>query len=246
MPVRACRIALGVNGALAFLSFIFLMTRAFGYPRPSVGMMIFDVSLPWLAVGAVLMFPQWFLIFPALDERRICLFGLLFWSALTPIADYYYAPLIHRLPALELGAAEGAFLLLAIYIAERRANGFPALWVIAAMPCFAYGVATVEQMNCLLDHSPPVVYRTTISSKFGLRYRSGPKIYLKPWGPHPEPRTIFTSYSTPVSRDFFDRVESGGEVCIVEREGALGLAWYTVHTCPWDGLPVVLGLGGSM
>ncbi len=238
----ARRIALVVNYALALLSLLLLGGRIFGFPKPSVGMMTVEIALPWMAVAAVVLFPQRFQIFPSTDERRIPLFGLLFYAAFAPIANYYYAPPVSRLPALELGCLEGAMLLAGIAMAERRANALPRAWMMAIVPCAAWGFATVEQVNCLLDRSPAVVYRAAVSSKF-IR-RNSYQLYLKPWGPHPAPRTLLTSYSLPVPRELFEAIDPNGEVCVVQRAGALGLAWYTVHTCPWNGGTVVLGYGG--
>jgi hypothetical protein len=149
---------------------------------------------------------------------------------------------VRKLPVLELACVVGAVLFAALLVSEVRAKGNPFLSIIVFFPSFGYAYSAVVQLNCVLDRSPATVYETLVSDKSP----RGPSLYMQPWGPAPEPKSIMTPYHALVPRQIFDAVQEGGPICVVQREGALGIAWYTAQVCPWNGEPVALGVGGSL
>jgi hypothetical protein len=242
-PTRAWRLALAANVALTAVScFWSFVGPLAGFPRPSVPMMAFMAGLPWVAAGMVWFFPSRFHFFPAPEDGRLALFGVLFFACLAPIGTYCYATSVRRLPAIGLACVVGAVLFAALMVSEVRAKGNPVLLMIAFPLSFGYGYAAVVKLNCVLDHSPATVYETVVSDKSP----RGPALDIQPWGPEPEAKSIMTPYHTRVPQQIFDAVPVGGPICVVQRDGALGIRWYTAQACPWNKQPIALGLEGSI
>ena len=58
---------------------------------------------------------------------------------------------------------------------------------------------------------------------------------IKPGGPVAEVTHVSIPYRV------YRSVQPGDAVCLVLRERALGIPWYTAQICPWDGAAVRLG-----
>jgi hypothetical protein len=83
----------------------------------------------------------------------------------------------------------------------------------------------LSQANCGLDDSPSTVYRTVVSGK-------GPyHLDLVPWGANPALKSLTTHHRAMVPRETYNAVQEGDPVCVEQREGALGMAWYTARPC---------------
>jgi hypothetical protein len=210
--------------------------------EPSVPMTAVLVGLPWVAVGMVWCFPGRFFFFPVPFDRRLTLFGVLFFASMAPFGAYCYAAFVRKLPVLEVACVVGAILFAALLASEVRTKGNPVLMMIALPLSVLYGYAVVVQLNCVLDHSTATVYQTVVSNKSLRR----PSLDMQPWGPAPEPKSIMTPYHALVPRQILDAVQQGGPICVVQRDGALGISWYSAQVCPWNGQPVVLGVEGSL
>ncbi len=242
-PTRGWKLALATNVALTAVSCFWPFAGPLlGFPRPSVSMMAVMVGLPWAAVGMVWFLPSRFLFFPAPEDGRLSLFGVLFFACLAPIGTYCYATSVRKLPAIGLACVVGAVFFAALLVSEVRAKGNPFLSITAFFPSFGYAYLAVVQLNCVLDRSPAAVYETLVSDKSP----RGPAVDMQPWGPAPEPKSIMTPYHALVPRQIFDAVQAGGPICVVQRDGALGIRWYTAQVCAWNGQPVVLGVEGSL
>jgi hypothetical protein len=241
-PRGAGALALAANLALMTVSWFSLGGARLGFLKPSVSMMAVLVGLPWVAAGMVWCFPGRFFFFPVPFDRRLTLFGVLFFTSMAPFSTYCYAPFVRKLPVLELACVVGAVLFAALLVSEVRAKGNPVLMTIALPLSVLYGYAAVVQLNCVLDHSPATVYKTVVSNKSLRR----PSLDMDPWGPAPEPKSILTQYHALVPRQIFDAVQVGGPICVVQSAGALGISWYSAQVCPWNGQPVVLGVEGSL
>lgn len=237
-------IALALNLSLMAVSFWLATGPLFGfYPKPSLWMMAIQVGLPWAAVAAVCLFPRRFSLFPVgPSENRLFLVGLLFFAALAPLGAYHYTSPVRKLPVIELACVVGLILFASLATAEVRAKGNPLFLVMALPLSLGYGYAATVQLNCLLDRSPVTVYQSLLSHK-STGLRGGWRLRIEPWGPGTGARSLMSPYTVGVSREVFDSINDGGLVCVVQRDGALGISWYTAQACPWTGGPVVLGFG---
>ncbi|HUI79921.1 MAG TPA: hypothetical protein VLY24_18470 [Bryobacteraceae bacterium] len=231
------------NLVLMFAGFLLLATPF--YPKPSVWTMLLELAPPWLAVGAVWCFPGRFRLFGGgRFDRRPFLGGVLFFAAFFPLGACCYTKTLHLLRPAELACIPGIVLFVAAMIAEVRADGKPILAVVALPLSILYGYGSVVQLNCLLDHSPVTVYQTVVSHKSNGSRSS--QLNLKPWGTNPPARSLDFSYAASVPSQLLDALQVGETVCVIQRQGALGLTWYTVQLCPWNRERVILGSGGSL
>jgi hypothetical protein len=199
-------------------------------PKPPTWLVAMEAGMPWIAVVAALYSPKRFVAFADQGSAGIPLFGVWFFSALTLMGSPAYASLVRRLPAFEMGLAAGAVLFAAAAIAMVRAKGGLVNLVVVLPLSLACGHGAVSGANCLLDQSPATVYRTVVSGKHTARGGT-PYLDLEPWGPAPEAKSIMSPYSVSVPRGTYDAVRVGSRVCVVQRKGALGMAWYTARAC---------------
>jgi len=212
-----------------------------GFQRPSLWAMTLEVGLPVVALGAAFCFPDRFVVCANRGDRRLSLIGAWFFSGTAHFGAYSYIIPVHRLPVIEVGFVLGAVVFAAAVISHLLAKAKLFNLVIALPLSLGYGYGVVNQVNCLLDHSPTTVYRTVVSYK-SPRSRM---LYLEPWGPNPAPKGLLTSYRALVPRATSDAVRKGDTVCVVQRAGAMGMSWYTVQVCPSGEEPVVVEpLGG--
>jgi hypothetical protein len=135
--------------------------------------------------------------------------------------------LLQWMTPLYLSIALTCVLGTAALLADRslsRSRGTAILLFVLSM---AYGFGASMQANALLDHSPGSSYRAEVTGKYisGGRHTTY-ELYLAPWGPKREQDKVS------VSRWFYDSVEPGDAVCVVLRDGALHVPWYTVGHCP--------------
>jgi hypothetical protein len=247
-----------MNLALIFGGAWLAIGPSLGYlPKPYGWIASTQVGSAWIGVAMVWCFPGCYSIFHGLGgrgveaqyragERRICLFGFYFPTAFTFLLYYPYVWLLQRTPAILLACVVGALLLVA--------GGFPDsdLWnkgaervVMAILISLAYGYATVLQLNCVLDRSSPTVYRSVVSSKHYFKkgedfLKRGSYLGIGPWGPELEGRSM------KVPSEVFKTVQPGDAVCVVLKNGALGVRWYTIQSCPWNGGPIYPEQGGSL
>lgn len=145
----------------------------------------------------------------ALFARTLIDLNLVQWTPLTAFA----------------AAIAVAFLVAAI----RREASLRRRWwrlLIAALVTGAYGFGVLGQANTMLDTSPVSVLRSQVLDKRPghSRFASG-SVTLAPWGPLSRP------INATVPRAVHDDVEPGDSVCIRLRDGALGMAWFTVSAC---------------
>lgn len=83
----------------------------------------------------------------------------------------------------------------------------------------------MKEVDVLFDRSPKVVYPSrVVSERRTIRYPSLPNLTIEPWGP--VKADDFVPSPTPGHR-----FEAGEPICVVLREGALGVPWYTAEQC---------------
>jgi hypothetical protein len=220
---------MGANFVLLAAGFVLLIVGQEGFLNPPLWMMLVEAGAPWVAVAVALRFPKRCAVLVDLAGTRIPLFGIWFFVALVPVNAFRYASLVRLLPDLELGSVVGAVLFAAVAIARRRAKERgPGLSVILLLLSLLYGCANLSQANCGLDDSPSTVYRTVVSKKSSYRAYS---LDLEPWGANRALKSVTTRYKAIVPRETYYAVQEGGTVCVEQREGALGMAWYTARPC---------------
>jgi hypothetical protein len=164
------------------------------------------------------------------DRAGVLFFGIWFFAGMGLLGGLGYATLVRDLPALEMGSVAGAVLFAAAVIVHRRLQANSGLLAFLFLFSLVWGCCAVFKANCLLDQSPGTVYRTVVSGKHMGR---GASVYLdlEPWGANPTPKSLNYRYSASVPRETYDAVRVGGPVCVEQREGALGMAWYTARPC---------------
>ncbi|HMD71911.1 MAG TPA: hypothetical protein VKF41_11235 [Bryobacteraceae bacterium] len=223
-PGKAYRSAMG---ALVVLIFAPLLLAIF-LPTPPIWLVAIEAGMPLIALVAALCLPKWCKVFG--DRAGGLFFGIWFFAGMGLLGGLGHASLVRDLPALEMGLAAGAVLFAAAVIVHRRLQGNSGLLAILFVFSLAWGYGAVFQANCLLDHSSSTVYRTVASGKHTGR---GGKTFLdlEPWGANPTPKSPGNRYSASVPSEIYDAVRVGSPVCVEQREGALGMAWYTARPC---------------
>jgi hypothetical protein len=110
-----------------------------------------------------------------------------------------------------------------------RCRVSPSVKGLIALALFAvvYGYGLVRELNIELDRSQATVYETTVLSKTRMRTTYG--LHYAAWGPGSEESSIA------VTRALAHSVHQGDRICIVVKQGALGMGWYTAQACPWNG-----------
>jgi hypothetical protein len=90
-----------------------------------------------------------------------------------------------------------------------------------------YFFGVFSEANALLDRSPASIVRSEIIDKHIVRGAAGTRyrITLAPWGALSEPNDAY------VQRDLYDIMQPGSPACIMLRNGALGVPWFTVTAC---------------
>lgn len=102
-----------------------------------------------------------------------------------------------------------------------------------------YCYVALYQLNCVLDRSPATIYESKISAK-GLTYLGPDILKIRPWIQGGDIATVG------VSPKIFRSVQPGDTICIVQRNGALHMPWFTAQTSPWTGGTVDFGPVGGM
>jgi len=249
-PSAAIVFAIAVNTLAIFGSAWLALGPLLGFiQRPYAWIVATQIATPPLAALAVWLFPDWYSLFRGVagrflvlqNETAVWLFGVWFPTIFTITIYYEYLSIARMGPSIPLACLVGAGLLFVAGVRDRDlwAKGIGRVdLVIAIVLCFAYGYATVLQLNCVLDRSTADIYKPMVLSKrseTGRRY-----LGIGPWGPEQRAATVRVSF------EVFRAVQPGDSVCVVARKGALGMAWYTIETCPWNSGPILLESGGRL
>jgi hypothetical protein len=139
---------------------------------------------------------------------------------------------------VELAAASGVLLFSVSILADattRRRRDWAGMVVLFLFNAF-YAYGAIFEANILLDRSPASVQESAVADKRHVYGRGGGfRLNVRSWGPIRKDKNVW------VSADVYRSVHNGGPVCMVLRPGALGVAWYTAQSCPWNGGKVELG-----
>jgi hypothetical protein len=90
---------------------------------------------------------------------------------------------------------------------------------------YGYGAAVLADVQ--FDTSPTTVIQVQVVDKFVGHDRSSTSyhLHLAPWGGRTATNEVQVSHAA------YDKLAPGDMACIFQRQGALGLAWFTAHTC---------------
>jgi hypothetical protein len=128
--------------------------------------------------------------------------------------------------AIAAGGVVGVALIAAAAAADRNMRRH--LWTLLGCALLAsiYGFGAVAEANVLLDRSRPSLFRSSVIDKHA-SYGKATRylVRLAPWGPRDEPDDVS------VSHPLYDRLQPGDPVCVLLRQGALGMPWFIILGC---------------
>jgi hypothetical protein len=197
-----------------------------------------QVVAPWLAFAlaspllrAIKFDYQW-------DHKYVAWIGCAFLITAPAKIAYYYVELVNSLPLILIACSVGVILCVVAIFLDRELRHDPVTIVLFVAALILYSHAAIFQLNCVLDKSRVSICKSTLIKKslvFGYLYHSDYQLLLQPCGS--EHRIV----SAAVPRRLYVGADSGDTVCLVQRQGWLGMMWYTVQPHSWSGGPVFLG-----
>jgi hypothetical protein len=202
------------------------------------GMAIY-LSLPWIALVIVLRHPRDFTLFVAASPRAdretyapsitfLWLLSPLYFGFSPPFGEFVdpWTPFLR--PALYVG---GALFFATVFVVFITAPGWNSSFVYRFMPVLAaslmYGYMAARELDVMLDRSPDVIYQSRVTHRNAASGSVG--LTIEPWGPV----TVLRNVSVPHS--VWSSAKIDGPICMVMRQGALKVPWYTAQACPWRG-----------
>jgi hypothetical protein len=150
---------------------------------------------------------------------------------LSPATGSWFAYVKHLNPA-PLWAAAALLSTVLCFVAIRQQSGLKVKGRVVGLVVgwcagvfYLYGAGF--QLNCVLDSSPATLHKTVVVRQpFHAHGNWGPAvIQTAPWDGQQNQRTA------PVPESLSATLNTGSAVCAVERQGLLGVAWYTLQAC---------------
>ena len=187
-----------------------------------------DVALPLPALAVAL--NVWSGGVLALTARQTDARPSIFWLAFGSVFGIVLRSLdLHLIDtrALFVDAAFAcALFALAVVMADRRFPRRPVSLGFLLSLSYAYAACLLAQLDVRLDHAAPKVQSVAVLGKYSEKGRSTTyHLELAGWGPLPQPYDIL------VPAALYDRVESGGKVCVATAPGWLKIRWYRLDPC---------------
>ena len=203
--VQAQRLATGLTVAAIVLALVAL----FG-PQPNDRLLALLVALPLLALLFVIAWRDRFRIGLGAGSAQANLAAPCAVAACALFARTWLdLNLVSWLPLTAFALAVGLIFLVA-----------------AAIITAAYAFGVLGQFNQRLDGSPQSMLRSRIVEKhLGHSRIATYHLALAPWGP------FDTVTDATVLQDLYERLQVGDPVCVRLRDGAFGIAWFTVAAC---------------
>ncbi len=201
---------------------------AYFYPEPYTLMFVVNASLPWLALwlwwqfkgsfswdnpgwNSVYADPIYFLITPGLILALRAVYDVNLIDPTKLIAPTVYglavmlACLVWTAPAYR--AHLGKLALIALLLA-------------------AYPAGSIAIANSLFDGNESKAYRVEVLQQRQTVGKGATQYFKVPaWGPYEDVNEIR------VSRDLYLHTDVGQVICVLRHPGALGLEWYSAHSC---------------
>ena len=146
---------------------------------------------------------------------------------LPPLTVFGTAQFVNWTRAVWLGCVPGALLFLVALAAQRdwRINNRPIGLLVLLLLSISYGYGVVRELNIILDRSQGNVYQSAISKTYAEQGIYG--LNVAPGA------TGVDNITVPLA--VYRSVQVGGPICLVRKEGAFGINWYTAQACPWRG-----------
>jgi hypothetical protein len=195
-----------------------------------VSLVVLSIVLPWISIALAARFPGDFTL--SMIEKGSRREGLgLGWVLLAGyvLSAFGGVEVVGLKHALFLGCLPGALFFGVVVMVQKRCRvglSLAGLTVVVLLSAI-YGYGLVRELNIVVDRSPATVYPTVVVNK---RYtRGGYKLVVGPWGSAREADSMY------VAPSLYDSIKVGERVCIVVKEGALGMSWYSAQACPWNG-----------
>jgi hypothetical protein len=201
--------------------------------------MAIHLVLPWIALAIMLRYPGDFTLFVSSSPRAgresyvpsisfLWLFSLEY-LGFSPAFGAFVGPWIEFLrPALYIG---GVLFIVAVALELSAARGWQGGFLLRFVPLLLvsllYGYVAARELDVMLDRSPDVVTRAVVSHRNAASGSVG--LTIEPWGPVTARRNVSVPHRA------WRSVRVGDTVCMVGRQGALGVPWYTAQSCPWTG-----------
>jgi hypothetical protein len=211
---------------------LFIVSFALNYVMrwPHLPLVVVHMVLPWISIALAACFPGDFILaITKNDEPRRGLVAPWIFLPISYLGVFDTTKLVHTEQAVYLGCVVGAVFFVAVILVNRRCRiGLDAasLILLLAFGC-VYGYGLVRELNIELDRSPGAVQQTVVLAKSYLGTQHF--VSYMPWGSG-HPRGTIS-----VTRSLHHSVQPGARICMVVKEGALEMRWYTAQACPWNG-----------
>jgi hypothetical protein len=218
--------------SLSAVGVIFLLMRVGGLltlggdafdPLPLRWFLVAQIGLPWISFAVT-----WY----CLDRdqgghgRYV---SLVFASLLTSLVagvPYGFMSLVSRTPTVLWACVVGLAIFIVLNVrqlADWKVNRVLAVTLAGSLMFYSY-VALV-QLNCLLDRSPAMLYKSVVVGK-GREYLGPYTLHIQPWNGVGDVAIVG------VPRKLDSSVEPGDTICVLQRKGAFQMAWFTAQRCP--------------
>jgi hypothetical protein len=211
--------------ALLIVSFAF----NFLVQRPFLILVAIHMVLPWISAALAVLFPGDFTLSMTKKDaprRGLATAWIFLWFSYLSV--FGTVAVVSPERAVWLGCLAGAVFFLAAILVNGRCrvnNTAPGLIALALFSAI-YGYGLVRELNIVLDRSPAAVYQTTVLKKS--LFKSTYRLQYGEWGANgPDSIRVTTSLA--------HSVHEGDRICMVLKQGALGMSWYTAQACPWNG-----------
>jgi hypothetical protein len=207
-------------------------------PYPYRWLVPVQIGLPWVSFALT-----WYFVdreHQGRHNRYISLFISSLFISLVAMVPYGYVSLVSRSSTVVLAcvaglAISGALTMPALVSRNSRATATVVMATVLAI----YSYTVLYQLNCVLDRSPVVAYKSVVLTT-GRLYLGPDILRIRLRSQDSDSATV--GVPPKVSHS----IQPGKTVCVVQRNGALHMPWFAVQTCPWTGEIVDLGPAGGM
>lgn len=190
--------------------------------------MVLHLALPLLALAAALAFPQDFTVLKNFSALPYGLAGMWLIGGTLLFGSPYFVSFLDaqdqfKRPEYLIGGILAGVAVVAAPIPKRRISHLLHCVQFLLMSLL-YGYIAVREADTLFDRSPKTVHESRVVGDRG-HTRHGPHVYsIEPWGP-------VKAGAQATIPQFGHYFKIGEPVCMVLREGALGVPWYIAQRC---------------
>lgn len=198
--------------------------------RPFLILVVLHMSLPWIALGLAACLPgDSAPSTPKKGGPGSVLAVSLWFIALSSLFVFDTTQVVSLQRAVYLGCIPGAMFFATVILLRRRDSGGSnaTTAIVMLLLSAVYGYGLVRELNIELDRSPGTVYPAIVLGKSS--FKGGYSLSLATWDLANGADTIHIPYS------LYHSIHVREQVCMVVKEGALGMSWYSAQACPWNG-----------